>query len=337
LTNILLSTYELRIRLSQEIVFINFISDKEILTTIKDMFQLFDFSSIYFKRFWMFILLPTLIHQIKSISAQSSFMKQFAGSGTMSFAGDGGTATSAALSSPSAVFLDSNGNMFIADTSNHRIRKVSSTNIITTIAGQAGYRVDGDGGQATSAYLYGPRGIWVSTTGTIFIADSDNHRIRSISTAGIINTIAGMGVKGYPNGYSGDNGAGTSATMGTSFGMIGDSNGNLYYSDLNANRVRKISSSGIVTTFAGNGVSGFLDSIAATSANLKGPRGLGIDTMGNVYVADTSNYRIRKVTINDGIIFSIAGSGSSTFADGLASSAGISFGSFIWVDTIGQV
>jgi hypothetical protein len=269
-------------------------------------------------------------------------MTKYAGSEAGSYSGDNGLASSATLNAPTSAFLDSLGNMYIADTNNHRIRKVNGqTNIITTIAGLGTLlRMDGDGGPATSALLYNPRSVWVSSSGSVYIADTNNHRIRTISSTGIINLFAGMTAKGYSNGISGDDGPSLSATMGTAYGLTGDSNGNLYFSEYSFHKIRKISSTGIVTNYAGTGTAGYSEAHEggdATSATLNCPTGLSIDSMGDVYIADTSNYRIRKIISSTGKIYTAVGSGSNVMSNGPASSAGIVSSSTLWVDSIGQI
>jgi sugar lactone lactonase YvrE len=234
-------------------------------------------------------------------------MKQYAGSGSASYSGDNGVSSSAALNSPYSAFVDSLGDMYIADTNNHRIRKVNgATNIITTLAGLGTIGVTGDGGPASSASLFNPKGVWVASNGIVYLADTNNHRIRTVTTNGIINTFVGTGTKGYNNSISGDNGLATSATMGLSYGLVGDTNGNLYFSEYSFHKIRKISSSGIVTNYAGTGNAGYSSShegMAATSAALNNPSGLSIDTDGDLYIADYKNYRIRKVVTGTGLIY----------------------------------
>jgi sugar lactone lactonase YvrE len=190
------------------------------------------------------------------------------------------------------VAVDSLGNIYIADMYNHRIRKVSTSGIITTVAGNGTYGYSGNGGAATSAELYDPSSVAVDSSGNIFIADSNNHSIRKVSTSGIITTVAGNGTYGY----SGDSGAATSAELYDPSGVAVDSSGNIYIADVSNQRVRKVDTSGIITTVAGNGTYGYSgDSGAATSAELNGPYGVAVDSSGNIFIADLNNNRIRKV------------------------------------------
>ena len=229
-----------------------------------------------------------------------------AGNGLTGFTGDNGPATSAQLYFPSGVTLDSIGNLYVADTD--RIRKVSN-GVITTVAGNGYTGFSGDNGPATSAQLdlfpYG--GIAVDSADNLYIADSNNYRIRKVSN-GVMTTVAGTG---YP-GFSSDNGPATSAELSLPAGIEVDSSGNLYIADAYANRIRKISN-GVITTAAGSGNLGFSgDNGPATSAEMNDPFGVAVDLAGNIYIADTYNYRIRKVS--QGVITTAAGNGTYNFS-----------------------
>ena len=209
-----------------------------------------------------------------------------AGIGIFGFSGDGGPATSASLASPVSVALDGAGNLFIADFSNRRIRKVDTSGIITTVAGNGISGFSGDGGPATSASLTNPFGVALDGTGNLFIADEGNFRIRKVDTSGIITTVAGNG----SSGFSGDGGPATSASLTNPFGVALDGTGNLFIADEGSNRIRKVDTSGIITTVAGNGSSGFSgDGGPAISASLSGPFGVALDGTGNLFFADAGN------------------------------------------------
>ncbi|HYK89535.1 MAG TPA: hypothetical protein VE398_12240, partial [Acidobacteriota bacterium] len=226
-----------------------------------------------------------------------------AGSRTAGFGGDGGKATSASLSGPKGIATDSAGNLFIADTLNNRIRKVTPGGIISTVAGIGPAGFGGDGGPATSAQLSGPVGITVDPGGNLYIADTSNSRIRKVTPAGIITTVAGSGTYGY----SGDGGLAISAQVSYPNGVAVDTAGNLFIADTPIHRVRKVTPDGVIRTVAGNGAFGYAgDGRAATSAEMRFPSGLVIDSAGNLIISDTSNDRIRKVT-TDGVINTIAG------------------------------
>jgi sugar lactone lactonase YvrE len=159
-----------------------------------------------------------------------------AGTGTGGYSGDNGIARSARLSSPEGLALDASGNLYIADTFNHRIRKVSLGGIITTVAGTGTAGFFGDGGSAISAELNTPRGIVVDASGNLYIADSLNHRIRMVSTSGIISTVAGTGTAGY----LGDGGPANSAELNTPYGIALDASGDLYIADFWNDLIRKV-------------------------------------------------------------------------------------------------
>jgi uncharacterized protein (TIGR03437 family) len=222
-----------------------------------------------------------------------------AGNGTAGFSGDNGPAASAQLNNPYGVAVDSAGNVYIADSGNDRIRKVSN-GVITTFAGNGIVGFSGDNGPATSAELFYPVGVAVDPAGNVYIADADNNRIRKVSN-GVITTVAGNGTRGF----SGDGGLATSAQLGTTFGMAVDSAGSLYIADASNNRIRKVSS-GVITTVVGNGTRGFSgDNGPAASAELYAPYGVAVDSAGNLFIADTENSLIRKVS--NGVIATIAG------------------------------
>lgn len=208
------------------------------------------------------------------------------------FNGDGGPATSALLYYPEGVAVDSKGNVYIADTDNDVIRKVSA-GTITTVAGlanRAGYL--GDGGPATAAELNQPDAVAVDSAGNIFIADYYNCRIREVSAVtGNINTVAGNGTCGFTgDGVATDNGVAYPQ------GLTVDANGNLFIGDY-YNRVRWVNPVGIMTTIAGNGTAGYSgDGGIATSAELNGPAGIVLDSLGNILVSDYTNLRVRQIT-----------------------------------------
>jgi uncharacterized protein (TIGR03437 family) len=236
----------------------------------------------------------------------SGVINVVAGNGILGFSGDGGPATSASLSSPSAVAVDSEGNLYIADTSNERIRKVSG-GTITTVAGNGTFGFSGDGGPGVNASLDNPTGVAVDSAGNIYIADTANGRIRKVS-GGMITTIAGNSTFGF----SGDGGPAASASLNLPAAIAVDSAGNLYIADLANQRIRKVTN-GTITTVAGNGNRGFSgDGGPATSASISGPAGVAVDPVGNLYIADTGNNRIRKVV--SGTIMTIAGNKTPGFS-----------------------
>jgi sugar lactone lactonase YvrE len=227
-----------------------------------------------------------------------------AGNGTPGYNNDNIAATSAELNWPASVAVDGAGNLYIADTMNSRIRKVTPDGTITTVAGNGTPGYDSDNIAATSAELNQPSGVAVDGDGNLYIADMSNSRIRKVTPGGIITTVAGNGTPDY----SGDGGAATSAELNLPTGVAVDSAGNLYIADMSNSRIRKVTPGGTITTVAGNGIAGYNnDNIAATGANLNAPSGVAVDGVGNLYIADIRNNRIRKVDVSD--------APSLTFAD----------------------
>ena len=252
-----------------------------------------------------------------------------AGNGTDGSSGDNGPATSAQLREPYGVAVDSAGDIYIADSANNRIRKVSN-GVITTVAG--GGSSFGDNGPATSAQLFNPYGVAVDSAGNLYITDYGSSRIRKVSN-GVITTVAGTGT----DGSSGDNGPATSAQLREPYGAAVDSAGNLYIADAGNSRIRKVSN-GVITTVAGNGTRGFSgDNGPATSAQLSVPRGVAVDSAGNLYIADLGNYSIRKVS--NGVITTVAGNGTmgSSGDNGPAISAQLDGPEGVVVDSAGNL
>ena len=238
------------------------------------------------------------------------FIKRVAGAGTRGFNLETGSAASAQLWSPETVAIDLSGNLFIADTGNHRIRKVARDGTITTFAGNGQIGSRGDGGQAVNAEFNSPNGVVVDASGVVYVADTNNHRVRRIAPSGVITTIAGTGI----DGFSGDGGAAMAAKLDTPVGLALDGAGNLFIADAGNHRVRKLNlSTGVISTAAGNGYGSGGDGGAALDARLFFPTGMAFDRAGNLYVADTGNHRIRKVTPS-GIISTVAGTGSAGFS-----------------------
>ena len=215
-----------------------------------------------------------------------------AGTGVAGYNGDNILATTAQLNIPEGIAVDSIGNVYIVDNENFRIRKVDTAGIITTIAGTGVSGFSPDGSRADTAKLDSIGSIRIDKIGNIFFAD--NVRIRKIDTAGIITTIAGTGIIGY----SGDSGVAINAEIGGGAIAI-DSAGNLYIADEGANRIRKVDTAGIITTIAGNGISGYYgDNGNPLSAELRIPQGVAVSNNGDVYIGDTYNDRVRLVTMH---------------------------------------
>jgi hypothetical protein len=243
-------------------------------------------------------------------STNGQIITTVAGTGTSGYSGDGGPATAAALNYSGNLINDNHGNLYFTDCDNNCIRKIDITGVITTIAGNGSAGYSGDGGAATAAELFYPHGVTVDNYGNIFIADQKNNCVREVNTSGTITTIAGNG----SGGYSGDGGAATAATLNWPTGIALDNAGNIYVTEYYNSVVRKISTSGIISTYAGNGSAGYSgDGGPATDGQINGPYSLATDQLGNVYIADCFNYRIRKVDVY-GVISTIAGTGSGGFS-----------------------
>lgn len=257
-----------------------------------------------------------------------------AGTGLSNFGGDGGSATNAQFSTPQGIAVDSSGNIYIADSGHHRIRKIDTSGNISTYAGTGTVGLTGDGGPATSARINTPLGIFIDSSDNLYIAEANNSRIRKVDTSGNISTVVGTS-----SGFSGDNGLATSAQISSPFGVGVDSAGNLYIGDTGNQRIRKVDTSGTITTFAGTGSGGSGgDGGAATSAQINTPMQVVADTSGNVYITDYSNIRIRKVDTN-GIITTFAGTGVSGYSgdNGPATSAQLNYPRSIAIDSSGNL
>src|ERR1035438_9102207 len=241
--------------------------------------------------------------------------------GSEGVGGDGGPATAAQLNFPTGVAADAAGNLFIADTFNNRIRKVSANGIITTVAGTGARGFGGDGGPATAAQLNYPQGVAVDAAGSLFIADTGNMVVRKVSASGILATFAGTAAAADAQGFSGDGGAATAAQLNNPKGLAVDAFGNLFIADTGNQRIRQVSG-GIITTVAGGGTSGpGDDSGPATAVQLYNPVGVAVDAAGNLFIAGTSDPRIRKVSAS-GIITTVAGTGTQGFRPWAATQSG---------------
>ncbi len=259
-----------------------------------------------------------------------------AGTGTEGFSGDGGAATAAQLDTPTGVAVDASGNVYIADSHNNRIRKVSG-GTIATFAGTGTPGFAGDGASASAAQLALPTGVAVDASGNVYIADTNNDRIREVAQ-GTITTIAGSGEELL----AGDGGAATAASLDLPTGVAVDAAGRVYIADRHNQRIRMIDTNGSISTVAGSGAvtfsGGFAgDGSSATTASLAKPAGVAVDSAGTVYVADTNNQRIRQ--IGNGSIATVAGSGDQGFGGdgGLATTSTLNAPRSIATDASGNI
>jgi sugar lactone lactonase YvrE len=248
-----------------------------------------------------------------------------AGSGTKGSANGQGTA--AQFFHPKGIAVDNNGNILVADSYNHKIRKITSGGYVTTLAG-SGTKGFADG-QGTVAKFREPSGIAVDNNGNIWVADSENHRIRKITSGGYVTTLAGSGAPGPTDGQ------GAAAKFNLPKGIAVDNNGNIWVADSSSQKIRKITSGGKVTTLAGSGSRSFADGQGA-AAKFNLPEGIAVDNNGNILVADTENNKIRKIT-SGGYVTTLAGSGSRSFANGNGAAAKFSWPSGIAVDNNGNI
>lgn len=255
----------------------------------------------------------TFNQRIRSVGTDG-VIKTVVGTGTPGFGGDGAAATAALIASPYGVAVDTAGNLYFTDTRNMMVRKVSTSGTITKLAGSGVQGFGGDDGNAVDALMNLPTGIVVDASGSVYVADTLNHRVRKITTDGKISTYAGTG---EPNS-GGDGKPAKEATLYHPQALALDSAGNLYIGDTYNQRVRKVSTSGIITTYVGSGAQGYRgDGGQATSAQLNYPMGLYVDASGVLYIVDSYNGRVRAVTEN-GVIRTIAGSGRfGDFGDGV--------------------
>ncbi|MEU6174987.1 RICIN domain-containing protein [Streptantibioticus parmotrematis] len=230
-------------------------------------------------------------HRIRKVTADGT-ISTVAGTGKAGFGGDGGLATSAQLNVPFGLAVDSTGVLYVAEYNNHRVRRITTDGKISTVAGTGSAGSKGDGGLAVSAQLNRPQALAVDATGGLYIADSNNHRIRKVAADGTISTVAGTGTVGF----GGDDDQATSAQLNCPLGVMVDSTGTLYFSDHRNHRVRKVAADGTISTVAGTGTAAFDgDDGPATSASLNNPVGLAVDRTGALHIADHVNHRIRKV------------------------------------------
>lgn len=249
-------------------------------------------------------------HTIRKVDT-SGIITTVAGTGIAGFSGDGGPANMARLKIPYGVAVDGAGNIFIAEYGNHRVRKVDPAGIITTVAGIGSNGFSGDGEPAIAAQLNFPRKVAVDAAGDLYIVDGANGRVRKVDTNGIITTVAGNGPAN--SGTTGEGEPAVAANLGRPLGLAVDAAGNLYISDWGNNWIRRVDTSGIMGIAAGTGKRGYRgDGGFATEAWIASPYGVGLDASGNLYIADSANYRIRKVDTG-GFITTVAGSGTSGY------------------------
>ncbi|MFA6054869.1 MAG: PKD domain-containing protein [Thermodesulfovibrionales bacterium] len=265
----------------------------------------------------------------------SGIISTVAGNGNAGYSGDGSLAIQASLNGPYGIAIDNSGNIYIADRGNNRIRKVDTSGIITSVAGNGNAGYSGDGGRATLASLNQPTGVAVDRAGNIYIADKGNNRVRNIDSGGNITTVAGNGIAGY----SGDVGRAAQATLNQPTGVAVDRFGKIYIADKGNNLIRRVDNSGFIDTIAGNGNAGYSgDGGLAVQASLNAPIGVAVDSSGYIYIVDNGNSRIRSVEPT-GIINTVAGNGNAGYSgeEGPAPQASINQPYGVGVDNAGNI
>ena len=238
-----------------------------------------------------------------------------------------GVGTEASFKGPLGLVVDADGNIYVADTDNHLIRKITPAGVVTTLAGSGKPAfADGDG---VAASFHRPHGVSLDKNKNVLVADTNNNRIRKITPSGVVSTLAGSGTAGNADGQ------GTEAQFKNPNGLAVDDLGNIYVADCGNNRIRKITPSGVVSTLAGSGTAGNADG-QGTEAQFKDPNGLAVDGLGNIYVADCGNNRIRKITPS-GFVTTLAGSGNKGADDGYGTAASFMDPWSVAVDSFGVV
>lgn len=261
-------------------------------------------------------------------------IRPLVGNGAFQFAGDGGQGADAVLNSPASVALDRSGNLFIADSGNNRIRKLTTSETIETVVGNGALGYSGDQGPAAKAELSAPSGVAFDASGNLFIADKGNNAIRQVTSAGIIGTVAGNTM----NNFSGDGGPAIKAALRFPLGVVPDGAGNLFIADTFNSRIRQVTPSGMIETIAGTQAARYSgDNGPAAKADLNTPSGVAVDAAGDLFIADTNNNAIRR--ISGGIITTMAGNGKPGYTGdgGPATNAQLNAPAGVEVDADGNL
>jgi len=263
-------------------------------------------------------------NRIRQITT-AGLVSTLAGNGTAGFAD--GTGINAEFNVTNNISTDAQGNVYVPDENNERIRKISSQGVVITIAGNG---IQGNAnGLANTAEFNGPSAVCVDAQGNVYVSDQFNNIIRKITLAGVVSTLAGNGIQGYADGIA------TNAEFNGLGGMVVDAQGNVYVGEIGNNRIRRITPEGVTTTIAGNGIVGYIDN-TGTNAEFSGPIGLAMDSQDNIYATDYNNNVIRKIT-SSGVVSTLAGNGTAGYADGAATNAEFDHPWGVAVDAQGNV
>jgi uncharacterized protein (TIGR03437 family) len=260
-------------------------------------------------------------------------IRTLAGTGTYGSSGDGAPATAATIGNVGSLAVDGAGNVYLVDTNQEKVRRVNAAGIIDTVLGTGTGGFNGDGNPPKSTRLNMPRGLAVDGAGSLYVTEQNGQRIRKLTAAGVVSTIAGTGI----SGYSGDGGNGAGAKVANPRRVAADAFGNVY--GMEHRRIRKIAANGVISTFAGsNSGAPIGDGGPVENAFFEGPEKLAVDAAGNIYVADRMNYRVRKIS-TDGIVSTVAGTGVPGYSGdgGPATSADLDYPVSVTVDSIGNV
>ena len=268
-------------------------------------------------------------HTIRRITSAGA-VSTVAGSSGM-FGIEDGTGSAARFNRPNGVAVDGSGNVYVADSSNHTIRRITSGGAVSTLAGLGRSSGSGDG-TGSAARFYFPRGVAADASGNVYVADSSNHTIRQITPGGVVSTLAGSA-----GSFGSTDGTGNAARFHNPNGLAVGSSGNVYVADQSNHTIRQITSDGVVSTLAGLASSGGSADGTGSVARFNFPAGVAVDGSGNVYVADSDNHTIRKIT-SGGIVSTLAGlAGSLGSADGTGSAARFNYPFGVAVESSGNV
>jgi sugar lactone lactonase YvrE len=247
-------------------------------------------------------------HRIRKITP-AGVVTTFAGSGTPG--ATDGTGVAASFNQPEGIVVDSSGNLYVADTNNNKIRKITASGVVTTLAGSG--TIGAADGTGASATFNRPFDLALDAAGNVYVGDCNNNKIRKITPAGVVTTLAGSGSPGATDA------TGSAASFNGTRGLVVDSSGNVYVADILSHKIRKITPSGVVSSYAGSGTRGSVDGVG-TAATFNEPSALALDSAGNLYVGETGGHKIRKIT-PAGVVTTLAGSGATGSSNGTGSAA----------------